>query len=277
VTGLRLVVNDVNTAYNEFSNNLTSLFNKHFPLVKKSRKRVKDKLWITKALIKSSRVKNKLYKIWLQTESKQGEIAYKDYKRIYIKISKEAESVYYQQLFNSKEISLKKLWSNLNTICSYKKKTENINISKIKVNNKEITDHSAICQEFNNFFCSIGDSLVDKLPGVNSCQTSFIDYCSPSVLNSMICNDVDQYELLSLISTLNSSKSPGPDNIGPKLIKEVAYCITEPLLYVINMSFHSGVFPDCLKIAKVVPIYKKDDRSLVSNYRPISLLSYLVN
>ena len=49
-------------------------------------------------------------------------------------------SVYYQQLFNSKENSLKKLWSNLNTICSYKKKTENINISKIKVNNKEIAD-----------------------------------------------------------------------------------------------------------------------------------------
>ena len=66
------------------------------------------------------------------------------------------------------------------------------------MNNKEITDPSAICQEFNNFFCSIGDSLVDKLANVNSCQTSFIDYCSPSVLNSMICNDVDQYELLSL-------------------------------------------------------------------------------
>jgi len=47
----------------------------------------------------------------------------------------------------------------------------------------------------------------------------------------MICNDVDQYKLLSLISTLNTYKSPGPDNIGPKLIKEVAYCITEPLLY----------------------------------------------
>jgi len=69
------------------------------------------------------------------------------------------------------------------------------------------------------------DSLVDKLPNVNSCQTRFMDYCSPSVLNSMICNGVDQYKLLSLISILNSSKSPGPDNIGPKLIKEVAYCI----------------------------------------------------
>jgi len=39
------------------------------------------------------------------------------------------------------------------------------------------------------------------------------------------------------------------------------------------MSFHSSVFPDCLKIAKVVPVYKKEERSLVSNYRPISLLS----
>ena len=89
----------------------------------------------------------------------------------------------------------------------------------------------------------------------------------------MVCDTVDQNELLNLFATLNNNKSPGPDNIGPRLIKETQQSILDPLLHIINLSFSSGVFPDLLKIAKVVPIYRKEDRSLMSNYRPISLLN----
>jgi len=88
-----------------------------------------------------------------------------------------------------------------------------------------------------------------------------------------VCDTVDQNELLNLFATLNNKKSPGPDNIGPRLIKEVQHSILDPLLRIINLSFSSGVFPDRLKIVKVVPIYKKEDRSLMSNYRPISFLN----
>ena len=91
----------------------------------------------------------------------------------------------------------------------------------------------------------------------------------------MVCDTVDQNELLNLFATLNNNKSPGPDTIGPRLIKEIQHSILDPLLHIINLSFSSGVFPDLLKIAKVVPIYKKEDRSLMSNYRPISLLNVI--
>lgn len=268
-----LATNDPNIAYNEFSSTLSTLFNNNFPLIKKSRKCVRDKPWITNALKKSSRLKYKLYKKWLQTGSKLDETAYKDYKRVYIRISKEAESIYYQQLFNNKENSLKKLWNNLNTVCSFKKKNTSVNITKINVNSKDITDPSQICNEFNNYFCTIGDSLVSKLPSTDGCRANFLGYCNPSLLSSMVCDSVDQHELLALIATLDNSKSPGHDNIGARLIKEVKHYIVEPLLHIINLSFSNGVFPDRLKIAKVVPIYKKEDRSLMSNYRPISLLS----
>ena len=49
--------------------------------------------------------------------------------------------------------------------------------------------------------------------------------------------------------------------------------IVEPLLHIYNLSFVHGVFPDMLKISKVIPVYKKGDKSIVSNYRPISLTS----
>ena len=48
--------------------------------------------------------------------------------------------------------------------------------------------------------------------------------------------------------------------------------VIEPVSYIINMSLDTGIISDDLKIAKVIPIYKSSDPSLMKNYRPISLL-----
>ena len=61
-------------------------------------------------------------------------------------------------------------------------------------------------------------------------QTFWVN-CNPSLLSSMVCDSVGQHELLALIATLDNSKSPGHDNIGARLIKEVKHYIVEPLLH----------------------------------------------
>ena len=62
------------------------------------------------------------------------------------------------------------------------------------------------------------------------------------------------------------------DEISVKLLKKLVYYITLPLTHIFNLSLSTGRFPNSLKLAKVIPVYKKDDSSLISNYRPISLL-----
>ena len=89
----------------------------------------------------------------------------------------------------------------------------------------------------------------------------------------MFCEPVTESELISLINKLNSNKAAGPDSIGPKLLKVVAPAVVTPLLYIFNLSFSTGVFPDRFKLAKVIPVFKKGDQSILQNYRPISLLS----
>ena len=83
-----------------------------------------------------------------------------------------------------------------------------------------------MCNVFNKYVCNIGDSLVNKLPQKDYSKADFQDYCKPSLLSSMVCDTVDQNELLNLIATLNNNKSPGPDNIGPRLIKRYSSQVT---------------------------------------------------
>ena len=61
--------------------------------------------------------------------------------------------------------------------------------------------------------------------------------------------------------------------ISPKLVKETETEISEPLLHIYNLSLLTGVAPNELKVAKVIPIFIKGDSSLPSNYGPISLLN----
>ena len=77
----------------------------------------------------------------------------------------------------------------------------------------------------------------------------------------------------SIIQSLKKNKSTGPNSIPVKLLKILDPQISVQLSQIINDSFQNGIFPEKLKIAKVIPIFKKGDASKNSNYRPISLLS----
>ena len=62
------------------------------------------------------------------------------------------------------------------------------------------------------------------------------------------------------------------DEIFNKTLKVLKNEIAAPLTVIINQMLYTGIFPDALKVSKVIPLYKKDDKQLFSNYRPISLL-----
>ena len=79
----------------------------------------------TEALRKSSKTKNKLYKKWLISKSLVDETNYKNYRKIFRKVAAEAENTYYKSMFDHKTNSIKKLWKNLNTVCSLNKSKMN--------------------------------------------------------------------------------------------------------------------------------------------------------
>ena len=77
------------------------------------------------------------------------------------------------------------------------------------------------------------------------------------------------------MSSLDSTKSVGPNSIPTKILKLLKNDISCQLADIFNMLLFPGVSPSALKIAKVVPVHKKESKQDFSNYRPISLLSIL--
>jgi hypothetical protein len=78
-----------------------------------------------------------------------------------------------------------------------------------------------------------------------------------------------------ILKCLDPTKAYGPDNISPKLIKEARPAIVGILTKIFNKSLSLAKFPSAWKRANVLPIFKKAETFITTNYRPVSLLSIL--
>ena len=86
---------------------------------------------------------------------------------------------------------------------------------------------------------------------------------------------ISEDEISRTIKSLKNA-SAGWDNIPTLVVKKVSKHIIMSLTYLINKSIEQGIFPDELKVAKVFPIYKSGDKKCISNYPPISVLSFFL-
>ena len=116
------------------------------------------------------------------------------------------------------------------------------------------------------------DILTKRKYDGNKCHTEFLK--NPSNVSFAIY-ECDQLEIESIISSLNPKKAIGPNSIPSNILQMLKTDISYPLAIIFNISLRTGVYPDLLKIAKTIPIYKKGSKLITSNYRPISLLSNL--
>ena len=165
---------------------------------------------------------------------------------------------------------MKKSWNLIKSILyrGYKSKAQN----KFVLNDGTfVTDKSIICEKFNNFFTGIGPSLANAIPNQSKKPESFMN---DKVLNNMLLSMVTEGEMERLVMDLNEGAT-GYDDIPASLIKLALPHIKQPLVYLCNLSLFEGVFPEAMKIANVVPLFKSGNSMMFNNYRPVSLLCVL--
>ena len=106
-------------------------------------------------------------------------------------------------------------------------------------------------------------------------RSDFHEYLKNRNHNSIFLTPTTAIEIEKLISQMEIKKASGPISLPPVILKIIIKEISSPLSQIINLSFKTGIYPDKLKDAIVIPIHKKDSKLEVNNYRPISLLSNL--
>ncbi|XP_065652667.1 uncharacterized protein LOC136079922 [Hydra vulgaris] len=126
-----------------------------------------------------------------------------------------------------------------------------------------------IAETFNSFFINIGKELAGAIPEGKKSFKFFWKKSDSFMEESELLID----ELRLAISMLKTNKSAGLDEVNPDVVKAVSDIIEKPLFKIFNLSLKNGIFPDQLKLAKIIPIYKGGDDSIKSNFRPISILS----
>ena len=103
-------------------------------------------------------------------------------------------------------------------------------------------------------------------------ESVFYNYLGERNVRSIFLKFTNPSEIYKILKSLASKCSSGWDDIPQKVIKSSPFNVVRVLSHIFNLSIQEGVFPEKMKIAKVIPIFKKGSKANVENYRPISLL-----
>ena len=118
---------------------------------------------------------------------------------------------------------------------------------------------------FNKFFANVGEGLSNHL-------TAAHDVDIPNCVHSMFFFPTTKREVESVYRSLQNKSSSGDDLICNSIVKASMPATLNVITNLINRSFNEGLFPDSLKTAKIIPLFKDGSKLKENNYRPISLL-----
>ena len=177
---------------------------------------------------------------------------------------------YYSYKVTESRINTKKLWRVINNIIGKNKHGGSI-IPYITMDGIWKYDPCEIANEFSSSYSQLGLNLVKQIqPGSKTIDhyTSKI----PKTINSLALHSMTPTEIEKITKVLPNKTSHGHNKISNIMLKTLIEVISHSLSLIFNQSIATGSFPERMKQAEVVPLYKGKDVDIVINYRQISLL-----
>ena len=138
-----------------------------------------------------------------------------------------------------------------------------------------IEDKENIANTFNRFFTEIGVEISSNLPLPKYSPEYYFEKNNTQTNAKFELYEIDTNDILKVIDSFSNRKATGPDGIPMRSLKECKFILIPVLVYLTNLVIKTSTFPDCLKIARVKPLFKKGDKNTCTNYRPISVLPAL--
>jgi len=262
-----LVNQNCQEAFTAFYDLFKHLYDNCFPVQTVKSCYYSRKYWLSAGLKTSIKLKNRLFLKSKRTPTPSNIMKYKDYRNELNRLLRIAEREHYDKLLNENKSNLKKSWSIIKSVIN-KNKTKKMQ-SHFVINDQNISNSKIIANAFNEYYVNIGRTLASNIEVTNCDPLSYINL---DIQESLCLYDTNDQEIKKIILGLKEG-SAGYDAIIAKIIKSSFEIYLDSLVHLINLSLHQGVFPSELKIAKVIPIYKSSNAHMISNYRPVSLLS----
>ena len=195
---------------------------------------------------------------------------YKNFRNMYNRTKRAMMKKYYSDKSSEYRTNTKKLWELMNSVIG-KNKNRGCSISHLTIDGFKIFNNKMIAEEFAKFYSNLGESLASKItPGIKPAD----HYLSliPKIVNSLVLSETNVTEIEKIIDRLPNKASSGYDGVSNILLKKLGKSLSYPLGIIFNQSIATGCFPDRMKVAEIIPLYKGREEDQVVNYRPVSLL-----
>ena len=181
---------------------------------------------------------------------------------------------YFQEKLNEMIGDLRATWEILGEALSGRRgKSKGSSCRYFSKDGQAVTEGQAIADGFCDFYCQVGPKLAAKIPKEHT--KGFKDYMGAEVEENLFLTPTTPQEIEELCLNLEPGKSMGWDGVSPRVIKGVARQLSGSLSRLYNCCMREGYYPTCFKVARVVPVFKAEDPTEFSNYRPVSVLPVL--
>ena len=265
---------DVNSAMSKLHETIQFEIDSCIPEVTRTlkRKQLRRELWITASLKHSIDKSKRLYHKTLKNSGNDIlQEHYLAYKCTLKKTLVAAKRVFHQDKCLEFQRNTKKLWQLINKV-SGKTNDKTTSIDCLSVNGiKEYTGEQ-IANTLAKYFANVGKTFANRILKSSQSISRYLELLQKNS-ESLFFAPSSPEEIMKIIASLPPKRSSGSDNISNVLLKDLAPILCEPLCIITNQSMHTGIFPDLMKLAEVVPLYKNKSRESETNYRPISLLT----
>jgi endonuclease V-like protein UPF0215 family len=261
-----------NEAYDHLLTTFLAILNKYAPEKTKiinSKNQIREP-WMTPAIFNSCKRINRLYRKCMRNNKESA--LYEEYVNERNKINYLKRKVKYEYYVNKIyefKNEGKKMWSILNDVLG-KHKNKHNSIAYININGIKSYNKRDIANEFCKYFSSVGATLANKIPKPNH---EFQYYVNNKIDKSIYLEPTNCEEIKKIITNLKNKTSHGHDKINNQYLKLFKTEISVPLEIIFNKSIIEGTFPESMKQAHIIPIYKTGSKSETNNYRPVALLS----
>ena len=195
------------------------------------------------------------------TFNKNMEYLYKKFRNKVVSELRKSKTEYYTKYFDTHKSNMKQLWAGIRSIVDLKCKVGSC-ISYLIHENVKVEDSKRMANIF-NVFVNTANKINEK---ISRTRKSPLDFLTQRSSNSFFVSPVTPIEIQNVINSFKSGKAFGPFSVPISLLQLLGEYISIPLCEIINESFISGIFPDRLKLAKVIPLYKKQSPDDLSNY-----------